>query len=138
LAIIKQCIAAAEVFCPSVFSIDGHKFTDLQFRVLPHFKSSDIILGLPALKQLNVVIHPSLNTFTIEDFTINCNRESRKMSCIIVDSDTMDPKNVKQTRNKKNPSDVFLISLHFAEDLASVKSDFGEEFDQQLKQLITE
>ncbi len=30
------------------------------------------------------------------------------------------------------------LSLHFAEDLASVKSDFGDQFDQQLKQLITE
>jgi len=32
----------------------------------------------------------------------------------------------------------FLISLHFAENLASVKSDFGEQFDQHLKQPITE
>jgi hypothetical protein len=46
---------------------------------------------------------------------------------------------VKHARNnKKNPSDVFLISLHFAEDLACVMHDFGEQFDQQLKQLITE
>ncbi len=45
---------------------------------------------------------------------------------------------VKQARNKKNPCDVFLISLHFTEDLATVQSDFGEQFDQQLKQLITE
>ncbi len=30
------------------------------------------------------------------------------------------------------------ISLLFAEDLASVKSGFGDQFDQQLKQLITE
>ncbi len=34
--------------------------------------------------------------------------------------------------------DVVLISLHFAEELAVVKSDFGEKFDQQLKHLITE
>ena len=33
---------------------------------------------------------------------------------------------------------MFFISLHFAVDLASVKSDFGEQFDQQLKQPITE
>jgi hypothetical protein len=46
--------------------------------------------------------------------------------------------NIKQARNKKDPSDVFLISLHFAEDLTSVKSEFGDKFDQQLKQLITE
>jgi hypothetical protein len=50
----------------------------------------------------------------------------------------MDQITVNQARNKKNPSDIFLISLHFAEDLASVKSDFGKQFDKQLKQLITE
>jgi hypothetical protein len=50
----EQRISTTKVFCPSVFIIDGHEFTDLQFRVLPHFKSSDSILGLPTLKQLNV------------------------------------------------------------------------------------
>jgi hypothetical protein len=32
----------------------------------------------------------------------------------------------------------FLISLHFAEELATVKRDFGEQLDQQLKHIITE
>jgi len=44
----EQCISTTKVFCPSVLTIDGHEFTDLQFRVLPHFKSPDLILGLPA------------------------------------------------------------------------------------------
>jgi hypothetical protein len=34
--------------------------------------------------------------------------------------------------------DAFLISLYFAEELATVKSDFREQFDQQLRHLITE
>ena len=45
---------------------------------------------------------------------------------------------VKQARYKKDPADVFLISLHFAEELTTVKSDFWEQFDQQLKHLIAE
>jgi hypothetical protein len=45
---------------------------------------------------------------------------------MIDDSDEMDQIIVKHARNKKLPSDVFLISLHFAEDLASIKSNFGE------------
>jgi hypothetical protein len=127
------------MFCPSVFSIDGHEFTDLQFRVLPHFKISNIILRLPVLKQLNVFIQHSLNTFTMGDFTINCNRKTRRISYMIVESDKMGQKIVKHARNnKKNPSDVLLISLHCVEDLASVKSEFGDPFDQQLNQLITE
>jgi len=44
--------------------------------------------------------------------------------CMIVDFDKIDQTIIKQTRNKKNPADIFIISLHFAEDLASVKSDF--------------
>jgi hypothetical protein len=131
-------ISTTKVFCPSVFTIDGHEFVDLQFRVLPHLKISDIILRLPALKQINVIIHPSLNIFAMGDFTINHNLESRRISCMIVASNKMDQIIVKHAKNKKNPSDVFLISLHFVEDLASVKSDFEDQFDQQLKQLITE
>ena len=51
-------------------TIDGHEFTDLKFRVLPHFKGSDIILGLPALKKLEVAIHPNLNSFTMGYYTV--------------------------------------------------------------------
>ena len=68
--------------------------------------------------------------FTMGYFTINCNREPRRIYFMIVDYDKMDQIIVKQARNKNNPSGVFLISLHFAEDLASVKSDFGDQFDQ--------
>ncbi len=32
----------------------------------------------------------------------------------------------------------FIISLRFVEDLVTVKSDFGEQFSQQLKYLIAE
>jgi hypothetical protein len=45
---------------------------------------------------------------------------------------------VKQYRNKKNPSDIFMISLQFKEDFDATKSDFEEEFDKQIKELITE
>ena len=36
---------------------------------------------------------------------------------------------VKQARKYKDQVDVFLISLQFVEELATVKSDFGEQFD---------
>ncbi len=78
------------------------------------------------MKRLNVVIHPSLNSFTLGDFTIQCDRESRRISCLIVDTDKMNQIIAKLARNKKDPLDVFLISLHFVEELAIVKSDFGE------------
>jgi hypothetical protein len=86
----EQCISTTQVFRPSVSTIDGHEFIDLQFRVFRHFKISDIISGLLALKQPGVVIHSSLDTFSMGSFTINCKRESRRISYMLVDSDKMD------------------------------------------------
>jgi hypothetical protein len=95
-------------------------------------------MRLSALKQLGVVIHPSLDRFTMVTFGVNYNRDSCRASCINVDYDKMNQIIVKRARNKKNSSDVLLISLYFAEDLATIKNDFGEQIDKQLKQLITE
>ena len=47
----KHRISTTKVFCSPFFSINGHEVIDLKFRVLPHYKSSDIILGLPAIKE---------------------------------------------------------------------------------------
>ena len=44
----------------------------------------------------------------------------------------------KHARKKKDLEDVFIISLHFDEELATVKTVLRERFDQQLKHLITE
>jgi len=122
----EQRISTTKVFCPTVFTIDGHDFTNLQFRVLSHFKGSDIILGLPTLMKLEVAIHPTLNSFTMRDYTVECNRESRRISCLIVDTNKMRQIIAKHARNNKDLVDVFLISLQFAKELATVKSDFGE------------
>ncbi len=54
-----------KMLCPSIFTIDGHAFTNLQFRVLRYFKNSDITLGLTALKKLNMVIRPSPSSLYI-------------------------------------------------------------------------
>jgi hypothetical protein len=85
----EQRISTTKLCCPTMFTIDGHDFTDLQFRVLPRFKGSHIILVLPALKKLEVAMHPNLNSFTMGDYTVQCNRESRRISCLIVDTDKM-------------------------------------------------
>ena len=123
----EQRLSTTKLFIPTVFTIDGHDdFVDLQLRVLPHFKGSDVILGLPAPKKLEEAIHPNLNSDTMGDFIVQCNRESRRISCLIVDTDKMNQIIAKQAQNMKDPVDVFLISLNFAEELATVKSDFGD------------
>jgi ssRNA-specific RNase YbeY (16S rRNA maturation enzyme) len=85
---------------------------------------------------MDVTIHPSSNEFIVKNATVACHREPRRVSCLLVDKSKMDKILIKQSRNKKNPADVFLISLQFKEDLEKIKSDFGEQFDKQLKQLI--
>ena len=103
----EQRISTSKVFCPAVFTIDGHDIIALQFRVLPHFKGLDIILGLPSLKKLKVAIHSNLNSFTMGDYIVQCNRESRRISCLIVDTSKINQIIAKQSQNKKDLMDVF-------------------------------
>ena len=75
----EQRISTTRVLCPTVFTIDGHEFNSLEFRVLPHFKGFDIIFGLPALKKYEVAINPNLISFTMGDYAIHYYRESRRI-----------------------------------------------------------
>jgi len=83
-------------------------------------------------------MRPSSNEFTMKNATVDCHREPRRISCLLVETTKMDKILIKQSRNKKNPADIILISLRIKEDLETIKSDFGEQFDKQLKQLIAE
>jgi hypothetical protein len=44
----------------------------------------------------------------------------------------------KATRSKHTKSELFLVSLHFAEELKYIKTYFDPEIDTQLKKLVTE
>jgi hypothetical protein len=44
----------------------------------------------------------------------------------------------KVARSNHIKNELFLVSLHFAEELESIKTDFGPELDTQLKKLVTE
>ncbi len=99
-----------KIFCPSSFDIEGLDYSNPQFRVLPHFKSSDFILGLPALQDLDMIIHPSANEFTIAKLdksgqraSFTCHSEPRRIGCMIVDSGKMEKIIIKQSRNKRLP-----------------------------------
>jgi hypothetical protein len=43
----------------------------------------------------------------------------------------------KAARNKHTECELFLVSLHFSEELKLIETDFGPELDTQLKNLIT-
>jgi hypothetical protein len=83
ISTVKISCRTCKIFCPTVFTIDGHEFTSLQFRVLPNFKSSDIILRLTALRELNVTIHPISNEFTLKNATVTCHREPILINCLL-------------------------------------------------------
>ena len=44
----------------------------------------------------------------------------------------------KAARYKQTESELLVVSLHFAEELESIKTDIGLELDTQLKELVTE
>ena len=106
----KQLISMDKILCPTVFTIDGNEFIGLQFRVLRHAKNTNIIMGLPTLRELDVTIHPSSNEFIVRNTTVTWNREPIRKSCLLVALSKMDKIHIKQSRHKKNPSDIFLIS----------------------------
>ena len=56
----------------------------------------------------------------------------------MVDSSKMQKILAKVVGNKHTESEMFLVSLHFAEELESLKTDFGSELKIQLRELVTE
>ena len=97
----EQRISRDKVYCPSTFTVRSDSFIGIEFRVLPHYKGSEFIIGLPAMKLMNMVIQPSLNSFTFGMNTVNYKAEPRRFSCMIVDSDKTNQIIIMQSRNKK-------------------------------------
>ena len=77
-------------------------------------------------------IQPSNNSVLIGNLPLARKSQPRRVSCLPVDSSKMQEILAKATRNKHTESELFLVSLHFSE---SIKTDFGPEFDRQLKKL---
>jgi len=65
------------------------------------------MLELPALRDLDVNIHPSSNDFTVKNATVAFNREPRRISCLLVDTGKMDKILIKQSRNENNLANAF-------------------------------
>ena len=83
-------------------------------------------------------IQPSNKSVLIGDIPLACESQPRRVSCLLVDSSKMQKILVKVARNKHTKSELFLVSLHFCEELESIKTDFVPELDTQLKKLVTE
>ncbi len=77
------------------------------------------------------------NSMLIGDIPFACESQPWRVSCFLVDSTKMQKILAKAVRNKHKDSELFLVSLHFFEELESIKTDFGLELDAQLKRLVT-
>jgi len=83
-------------------------------------------------------IQPSNNLVMINDQLFPCESQPSRISCLLVDSSKMQKFLTKATRNKHNECELFQVSLHFAEELQTIKTDLSSELDTKLKELITE
>ncbi len=83
-------------------------------------------------------IQPSNDLVLIGDMSFPCESQSRRVSCLLVNSHKMQKIVSKATYNKHTKSELLLVSLNFSEQLESIKTDFGPELDIQVKELVTE
>ena len=83
-------------------------------------------------------IQPSKDLVLIGDIPFSCELQPRRVPCLLVSSSQMQQILAKAARNKHTESELFLVSLHFAEELEHIKTNFSLELDIQLKELVTE
>ena len=108
-----------------MFRLIRKKIPGLSFIVLPRLKCVDFIFGLLAMKKSNMSIQPSKDVVVIGDILFSCESQPRRVSCCLVDSSKMHKILAKVARNKHAESELFLVSLHFAKELYSIKTDIG-------------
>ena len=129
----EQRISTNKSFLPKSLFIHQIVFNGLAFIVLPHLKCVDCIFGLPDLKDLQMSSQPSNNLFMINDRSSPCESQPRRVSCLLVDSSKMQKILTRAVRNKHKECELFLVSLHFAEELQIIKPDFSSVLDINLR-----
>ena len=80
-----------------------------------------------------MIIRPKAKTTSLNGAEISCTTEDRRVSCFLLDGDKME-----KVMNQASKSDFFVVSLQLAEQIASVKTGFGSEYDDEIKSLIEE
>ena len=74
----------------------------------------------------------------IGDISFICESQPRRFSCFMVDSSKMHKVLRKAARDKHIESELLLVSLHFTEELESIKTEYGPELDTRLNEIATE
>ena len=134
----SQRIASHKIFIPSSFIINGIDYGGLQFRVLPHLKCADVILGLPGQKELNMIIIPTDDMINIGGVDISPKSVDRRVQLNLIDADKMEQIMKKASRSNKQTSDFFTMSIQQVQEMSEISSYFGDDYDQKLRDLINE
>ena len=95
----SQRVSSWKLFIPKSLIINGIDYSGIQFRVLPHLKCADIILGLPAQKALDMIIKPKENIVSINGVDISSQSENRRVSCQTIDCDKLEKVMKKASRS---------------------------------------
>ena len=134
----SQRICATKIFIPKHLSVNGIDFSGIQFYVLPHLKCADVILGLPAQKAMDMIIYPKEESINVSGIDVPCIPQDRRVSCMLIEDNKLDKVFRKASRSKKQTTDFFVISLQLAEQIAAIETDFGSEYDEEIRSLVKE
>jgi hypothetical protein len=134
----EQRISTSKTFSSTNVSFGQKKFTSLSFTVLPHLKYVGFIFDLSSMKELIMSIQPSKDLVLIGDISFSCESQPRLVLCLLVDLSEMQNFVAKAARNKHTESELFLVYIHFAKELESIKTEFGPILDIPLKDLLTQ
>lgn len=134
----SQRITSHKIFIPDSFIINGIDYSGLQFRVLPQLECADVILGLPGQKELNMIIRPADDMISIDGVDISAKSEDRRVRLNLINADKMEQIMKKASRSNKQTSDFFTMSVQQVQEMSEISSDFGDEYDQKLRELVNE
>ena len=135
-------INSTRVVHPDAVRICQKLYDNLSFRVLPHLKAADLVLGLPTLKQLGIMIHPAECSVTIKEEKIPCHLEERRVECSLITPAKLNSILAKQQRCKsKQIAEFFLATLtdtNTGDEIDDIDTDFGSKFTNKLKARVKE
>ena len=134
----SQRLSSSKILIPEILKINDIDYCGIQFRVLPHLKAADVILGLPAQKAMDMIIRPKNGTISIAGIEVSCSTQDRRVSCLLIDGDKLNKVIQKESRSKIPISEFFVVSMQLAEQIAKIETDFGPEYDAMVKSLIDE
>ena len=79
----SQRLSSSKILIPEILKINDIDYCGIQFRVLPHLKAADVILGLPAQKAMDMIIRPKNGTISIAGIEVSCSTQDRRVSCLL-------------------------------------------------------